>query len=144
MVATGQDRVMLYAYMFTGARRREIFRWTWNEDINFEARMVRLGSRKNRSGQMEYEWLPMSDELYNALWSHWQNRQFKESPFVFNNPDERSEHYGKRFVSRNWWVIGLCKRAGVRRFNYHSIRRYVATRFWPTSTKYLPNRFRES
>jgi hypothetical protein len=32
-----------------------VLRWTWDEDINFEERWVRLGTRKNRSGEMVYE-----------------------------------------------------------------------------------------
>jgi len=46
MLAQGQDRVLLGAYWHTGARKSEVFRWTWADDINFEERWVRLGTKK--------------------------------------------------------------------------------------------------
>ena len=66
--ATRKETAFLYAYIYTGARRSEIYRWIWNEDINFERRTYRLGTRKNRDGSMSYEWFPMPDELYEQLW----------------------------------------------------------------------------
>jgi integrase len=68
MAATREERIFLNCYLQTGARRSEIFRWTWVDDINFERREVRLGTRKTRDGSMSYETLPMSGELYQDLW----------------------------------------------------------------------------
>jgi hypothetical protein len=65
--ANREERIFLNCYLHTAARRSEIFRWTWAEDINFEKREVRLGTRKTRDGSMEYEWLPMSNELHDEL-----------------------------------------------------------------------------
>ena len=45
----------------TGARKSEVLRWTWADDINFDERWVRLGTRKNRTGEMTYEKLWMND-----------------------------------------------------------------------------------
>ena len=36
-------------------------------DINFEERWVRLGTKKNRTGEMLYEKLWMNDDLYELL-----------------------------------------------------------------------------
>ena len=79
--ANREERIFLNCYLQTGARRSEIFRWTWAEGINFEKREVRLGTRKRRDGSMEYEWLPMSDELHDELWSWWKTRPIKDSPY---------------------------------------------------------------
>ncbi len=120
-----EERVLLSSYLQTGARKSEIFRWTWIEDINFDRRQVRLGTRKNRNGSMEYEWLHMSDELYEDLWWWWKNRSIKDSPYVFVSTSNR--HYGQPFTARRQFIKGLCKRAGVKEFNFHALRRYVAS-----------------
>lgn len=125
--ATQKERIFLDCYLQTGARRSEIFRWTWNDDINFEKREVRLGTRKTNDGSMEYEWLPMSDDLYESLWYWWQNRTVKNSPYVFVNDIPTSESYGKPYTTRRKFMKGLCKRAGVKSFGFHALRRYVAS-----------------
>jgi len=95
------------------------------EDINFEKKEVRLGTRKTKDGSMEYEWLPMSDDLYTDLISLWKDRQFKESPYVFvcSQPGPR---YGQPFLVRRKFLKGICARAGVKPFGFHALRRYVA------------------
>lgn len=125
-VATRDEKVMLIAYLRTAARRSEIFRWTWADDINFEKREVRLGTRKTSDGSMSYEWLPMNKTLYDDLWWLWNNRKFKESPFVFVD-DHPGPNYGKPFVVRRKFMKGLCKRAGVKEFGFHAMRRHVAS-----------------
>ena len=126
--ATREERVFLQAYLQTGARRSEIFRWTWNDDVNFEKREVRLGTRKTRDGSMEHEWLPMSDELHGELWWWWEHRTLKDSPYVFPSTSRRpGHHFGGVYVERRWFLKTLCKRAGVKPFGFHALRRYVAS-----------------
>ncbi len=124
-VANREERVFLNAYLMTGARKSEIFRWTWHDDVNFEQRKVRLGTRKTRGGSMSYEWLPMGDELYETLWGSWRNRPIRNSPYVF--PSTHPRFYGKPYVARHHFVKDLCQRARVTVFNYHALRRYVAS-----------------
>jgi integrase len=123
--ANRAERIFLNCYLHTGARRSEIFRWTWVEDINFQKREVRLGTRETRNGSMEYEWLPMSDELHTELWSWWETRPIKDTPYVFVSTGNR--HYGKPFTTRHRFMKGLCERAGVKTFGFHALRRYVAS-----------------
>ena len=96
------------------------------EDINFDARQVRLGTRKTRDGSMEYEWVPMSSELYDQLMWLWENRKFKRSPYVFVD-GHPGAHYGEPFTTRRRFMPGLCKRADVKAFGFHALRRYVAS-----------------
>ena len=126
MVATRQERVFLDAYLQTGARRSEIFRWAWNEDINFDRREYRLGTRKTSDGSMQHEWFPMSDDLYESLKWWWENRTIKNSPYVFTD-DQKGPHYGKPYTTRRRFLHGLCKKAKVKPFGFHALRRFVAS-----------------
>jgi len=67
----------------------------------------------------------MTNQLYESLWWCWQNRFFKESPYVWVCEDE--PHAGQPFNYRRRFLSGLCKRAGIHSFGFHSLRRYVAS-----------------
>ena len=125
LAATGHNRVLLGAYWHTGARKSEVLRWTWADDVNFEERWVRLGTRKNRSGEMTYEKLWMNDDLHGLLTWQWKNRHPK-SAYVFCHMNPKSKLYGERFVARFKMLKKLCKRAKVEKFGYHDIRHSVA------------------
>ncbi|SHK34680.1 Site-specific recombinase XerD [Desulfatibacillum alkenivorans DSM 16219] len=125
MLAQGQDRVLLGAYWHTGARKSEVFRWTWADDINFEERWVRLGTKKSRDGSMVYERIWMNNDLYSLLQWQWKNR-LPSSPYVFCNMDESSPYHGQPFTTRRRLLKGLCERAEVEPFGFHDIRHTVA------------------
>ncbi len=125
MVAQGHDRVLLGAYWHTGARRSEVFRLTWAEDVNFEERWVRLGTKKSRDGSMVYEKIWMNEDLYSLLQWQWKHR-LPSSPYVFCNMDPVSPYYGQPFTTRRRLLKGLCKQAGVEEFGFHDIRHTVA------------------
>jgi len=123
--ATRQEQVFLESFLQTGARKSEIFRWVWTEDINFDRREIRLGTRKTRDGSLQYDWLPISDSLHDLLFWWWKNRPVKESPYVFCRTAERDR--GQPFTTRRKLLINLCNKAGVRQFQYHALRRFVAS-----------------
>ncbi len=75
---------------------------------------------------MEYEWFPMSDDLYASLLWWWHNRTLKNSPHVFVS-DQPGIHFGNPYTARRRFMAGPCKRAGVRPFGFHALRRYVAS-----------------
>ena len=54
--------------------------------------MGRLGTRKNRSGEMTYEKLWMNDDLHSLLTWQWKNRHPK-SPYVFCHMNPKSKSY---------------------------------------------------
>lgn len=137
LAAKGQDRVILEAYLNTAARRMEIYRWTWKSDIDMKRRMYRLGTEKSGGDGMTYEWMPMSDKLYDWLvW--WKVNRPLELPYVFYSVSRTGGRnngiagganncYGKPFAGRQDWIKNLAKRAKIKRnLGYHSLRRYVA------------------
>ena len=113
-MAEGQDKTMLLTYIHLCARRSEIFRLRWADDVDFGTKHIRLGTRKRQDGSMEYEWLPMTDDLFQALSEH---RQANDSEWVFPNPKT-----GQPFVDRKRWIKALCVNAGVSPFGLHGIR----------------------
>ncbi len=125
-VADRKQKLFLDCYLKTGARRSEIMRWNWLEDVNFEKKLIRLGSKKSRDGSMKYRWLDMHPDLEEGLRWKWENRTFKHSPYVWVD-DQPGPHYGKPYKARRRFLPGLCKRAKVRPFTFHGLRRYVAS-----------------
>jgi integrase len=125
LAAKDYDRVLIGSYWHTGARKSEVLRWTWADDINFEERWVRLGTRKSKTGEMTYEKLWMNDDLYKLLKWQWDHRH-PTSPFVFCHMNPKSKLYGKPYVARWKMLKKLCKEAKVEAFEYHDIRHTVA------------------
>ena len=117
--AEGQDKTLLLTYLHTAARRSEIFRLRL-EDIDFGEEQVRLWTRKREGGTMEFDWVPMTVTLAQALLSHLNQNQITD--IVFPNPDT-----GKFYVERKHFMEGLCKRAGVKEFGIHGIRHLSAS-----------------
>lgn len=126
MACTREEWIFLDTYLQTGARKSEILRLAW-EDVMFEQNKIRLGTHKTSDGSLEYRLLDMSDELRDNLEWWWKNRPIKDTPYVFVNLDKRSDYYGQPYTARNRFMLGLCKRAKVKSFGFHAIRRYVAS-----------------
>lgn len=125
----GQDRVLLLAYLHLGARRSELFRLCW-EDVDFGNRRIRLGTRKREGGSLEYDWLPMTGELFEALRWWQEHRTFPRHTHVFVCEQEGgfcAEQYGKPFKERMHFMRTLCERARVRPFGFHAIRHLTAS-----------------
>jgi len=125
----GQDRVMLLAFLHLAARRGEIFRLRW-DDVDFTKDQVRLWTRKRRGGDLEYDWLPLTTALKQALLWWWENRIFKDNPQVFLCSEEKQfcmENFGHPFKYRMNFMRRICDRAKVKRFGFHSIRHLSAT-----------------
>jgi integrase len=115
---SNQDRTMLLSYLHLAARRTEIFNLRW-EDIDFGESRIRLFTRKRESGSLEYDWLPLTEDLHLALLNH---RQASESEWVFPSPKS-----GLPYYQRNRWMHRLCELAKVKRFGLHGIRHLTAS-----------------
>jgi len=120
-VADGQDKIMLLTLLYTAARKGEIFRLTW-EDVDFSSGNIRLGTRKRQDGSMEYDWVPMDDELYQVLLQH---RREAVNEWVFTQSVGR--HRGKPYTENRDFPQALCRAAEVREFGCHAIRHLSAS-----------------
>lgn len=118
--APGQDRRMLLVYLYTGARRSELFRLTW-DDVDFERRRLRLFTKKTRDGSFRGDWVFLTDEAVRALEEQRADRSCSAS-LVFCDPAT-----GGAFLARVQWLRRLCRRAGVERFGHHGIRHLCAS-----------------
>ena len=117
-VVEDDDQVMLLVYLHTAARRGEIFRLGW-DDVDFGNSRVRLWTRKREGGTMEYDWIPLTDTLYNLLL---ERKQQSSSQWVFPNPET-----GTPYIDRKRWMGSICRRAGVKQFGFHAIRHLTAS-----------------
>ena len=128
-LATGQDKVMLLAFLHLAARRGEIFRLTW-DDVDFNADRVRLWTRKRHGGGLEFDWLPMTKMLSESLRWWKENRPIKDAEHVFLCLEKKNfckEVYGKPFKHRQHFMGNLCERAKVKPFGFHAIRHLTAS-----------------
>jgi len=116
---TEQDAIMLLGYLHLAARKSELFRLKW-EDVDFTAVKIRLYTRKTRDGSWEGDWLPMTDDLYNALLFHMEKR--KSKIWVFVDPETLQP-----YTYRLHWMKNLCLRAQVKHFTLHAIRHLSAS-----------------
>jgi len=114
----GQDQVMLLACLHLAARRSELFRLKW-DDIDFANQRVRIGTRKRQGGSLEYDYLPMTEDLYNALLEH---KELAHDEWVFVDTLT-----SKPFSARRRFMRGLCERAEVKPFGFHAIRHLTAS-----------------
>ena len=115
LAATIDERDFLDAIYHLLARKGEVTRLTW-EDLNFEQQWVRLYTRKRRGGELQEDYLPMNDTLYQVLFSRWKRRD-KSSPRVFQFTQKQLRYMMEE----------LCKRAKVKPFGFHAIRHHVSS-----------------
>lgn len=117
-VETEQDEVLLLSFLCLAARRGELFRLRI-EDVDLERRKVALGTRKRSGGGLQYDWVPMADQLLPRM-----REQIGRvpGPWVFPNPAT-----GEPYLTRATWMRRLCNRAQVRRFGLHAIRHLTAS-----------------
>ena len=126
MACTREERFFLTLYLHTGARRSEIFNCAV-EDVHMDQRQVRLFTKKSKDGSRVPRYITMSDELYESLKWWLKNRPIKDSEYLIVNSDPHSPYYGKPFKVRRRFLKGLCKRAKVKPFGFHALRRYTAS-----------------
>lgn len=118
--AQGQDLVMLMVYYFTGARRGEVFRLSWDRDVDLQTGRIRLTDHKGGGGAQRVRWYDMHPELIKALAWWWEARPCKvDNVFMQTHCDGA---LGLPFKDRNKFMPRLCERAGVKPFGFHAIR----------------------
>jgi len=118
-VAKGQDLVFLLTMYFTGARRGEVFRLSW-EDVDLPGGRIRLADHKGGNGRQRERWLGLHPELARAL-TWWHTARPCEADNVFMRTDNDA-HMGEPYHSRQHFMDMLCEQANVKPFGFHAIR----------------------
>ena len=116
-VASPQDKVMLLTMLHTAGRKEEVLGLMWH-DVDFAARTVRLSTRKRLGGSLEHDFVPMTQELHEALKAHIAQAN---SIYVF------AKETGRRYTHRVHLMRYLCGLAGVKAFGFHAIRHLSAS-----------------
>lgn len=111
------DKALLLAYLHTGARKSELFRLRWAE-VDLNRKRLQLGTRKRKGGVLEYDWLPITDDLTEVLQAL---AETAEGEWVFPGPG------GNSYTARRLWLTSLCRKAGVKEFGFHGIRHLTAS-----------------
>lgn len=127
-LAEGQDKIMLMTFLHLAARKGEVFRMKV-EDLDFENKTALIWTSKREGGNTEFDRVPMTDTLAQAL-KEWLEMRPVQSEFVFVNLGQEQfskEHYGQPFVNRQHFLGKLCEKAGVPVFSYHGIRHLSAS-----------------
>ncbi len=115
-----EDKALLYSLLYTGGRRSEPFRWTWEEDIRLDERKVRLSTCKTAGSNRKYSWLTMPESLHDVLVLQYERTGPKGA--VFKTPKK------KPYVDcRKHFIEKLCKKIEITPFNYHGVRGLCAS-----------------
>jgi integrase len=123
-----EDHDYLWVHRETFGRTSEINRMEW-DDVDLDARIVTLYTRKKRGGSLTPRDIEMTAELYRILIKRYQTRN-REISWVFWH------HYWSRkqeefiigpFGYRNRMMEKFCKKAGVKHFGFHGFRRAGAS-----------------
>ena len=119
--ASDQDKRMLLLFLYSAARRSELFLLRW-QDVDFSGHRIRLFSRKNRQGSNVFAWVDLTEGAMQAL-----REQAQEFPGTLDDCVFRDPATGGAYLYRLQWLRRLCDRAGVQRFGVHGLRHLCAT-----------------
>lgn len=124
LAPTDQDKLMLLTYLYTGARREELFRLGW-KDIDFKNSRIQLSCRKNKNGQWWYDWITLDHRLMGPLKAHKKVTGLQR--FVFLNMRSEDPRHWIPYIARQHWLEKLCKKGRVKHFGFHGIRHLCAS-----------------
>ena len=102
---------MLLTYLlYRGPARREVFRLSWDRDVQLQAGMIRLTDHKGGGGAQHVRWQKMHPELIKAL-AWWRDARpcTVDNVFMQTHCDGA---LGEPFRQRNKFMARLCERAG--------------------------------
>ena len=117
--ANQNERPLLLVLAYTAARIDEVLRLKW-EDVNFEHGFIRLWTKKTKDGTYRAREIPMRDYMKAIMMDLWEHR--RQDTWVFLNIKT-----GDRFQHRPKFMRGLCNRAGIQQYGFHSIRHFVSS-----------------
>ncbi|MBF0620918.1 MAG: site-specific integrase [Magnetococcales bacterium] len=122
-VADPDTQDYLWTIRETMARVSEVNQLIW-DDIDLDARLVILYTRKKKGGHLTPRKVPMTGKLFDVL-----SRRYKErdpsKPWVFWQTywsSKTREKIEGPYQDRKKIMGTLCKKAGVRYFRFHALR----------------------
>ena len=101
----GDEQDILLTVLHTWARIDEVLRCRWI-DVNFERRVITLWTRKRKGGQLEADYQPMNQDLFDLLMRRWKERE--QDTWVFYN-----RRYKTRYMHQQKTMQRICERAGI-------------------------------
>jgi integrase len=118
-------QVLLRTYYYTAARADELVRFFW-QDVNFADDLVKLSTRKGRTGKWRSLWLRVPKDLVTDL---------KKLKLLsgFSEPSDRvfcDQMDGGPIKDYDHWMKRMCKAAGVSYFGFKGIRHLVAVELY--------------
>lgn len=123
LAATPWETDIITTLLHTGARIGEVRNLLW-DDLSMERKELRLWTRKRKGGARQYRTLTMSPTLEATFARLWRERD-RRSPYVFTNP-ETGTGWSKHSWPMKFFMDRICKRAEVRKMEFHALRHYVA------------------
>jgi len=113
----------LWVIRETMARVGEVNRLTW-DDVNLEDLYVILYTRKKKGGHLTPRKVPLTRKLFEVLSRRYSERD-PSKPWVFWHTywsSKTGEKCEGPYDRRKKLMKGLCKKAGVRYFQFHALR----------------------
>lgn len=109
------NRKIVLVALHTAFRLHNVLYLRW-EQISMSNRIIRLTKHENKGKKIIN--VPITDTLYEVLMS----LEPKEFGYVFINPET-----GKPYTSIKTGFNAACRRAGIKDFHFHDLRRTAAT-----------------
>ena len=106
----------LITLLHTAGRMREINKLKW-EDVNLDEDYLVLRTRKAKNSDVAERKVPLTKTLKSIL-----EALPRKGEYVFSHPD------GTRYDNRIKMIRSLCKKAKVKRFTFHNLRHYSASK----------------
>lgn len=113
-------RDYLVTIIHSAARMREINRLRW-EDVNFNEDYIVLRTRKAKNSKVSERKVPLTRTLKSVL-----EQLPQKGEYVFSHSSGKKK--GKRYDNRIKYIRSLCEKAEVKRFTFHNLRHYSASK----------------
>ncbi len=113
----------LWAIRETMARVSEINRLSW-DDVDLNAKVVILYTRKKKGGHLTPRRVPMTLKLYEILTRRFEEREHEKTWVFWHRYWSSKENDWKEgpFIERKKFMATLCRKAEVKYFRFHALR----------------------
>jgi integrase len=126
VAATSEVRDYLYLIIDTAARVSEINHLTW-DDVNWADQHIVLYTRKKAGGHLTGRKIPMSSRVHTILSRRFKNRDTAKPWIFWQTYWMKGQKVEGPYIYRSKILKTLCKRTGVKDFQFHSLRHFGAS-----------------